>query len=243
MINILLTRPDFDGLWAQEYLGEVLHRDMHVLIIPLSRDEGWAADGETFDVHYQKGKRAYEKIAGPFRCYGIPDSNLFWFNPYKEDQQTLKNRLQQSDVLYLTGSDPDMMMECIEDHQMQKDLLQYRGIFMGDAAGSKIMMDEFYSDSEWKENGGKGLGLLRGFSLETGYVEDVWHLRHIIRSIEEKGRAVFGCPAKAGILIRDGHYDLMGDAFTCSENDLDNIYHAYEDAKSRLEYYGDNNDQ
>jgi hypothetical protein len=69
------------------------------------------------------------------------------------------------------------------------------------------------------------------------------HLKHIIRSIEEKGRAVFGCPAKAGILIQDGHYDLMGDAFTCSEEDLDRIYQAYEDAKSRYEYYGDNGDQ
>jgi hypothetical protein len=55
----------------------------------------------------------------------------------------LKTLLKQSDVLYLTGSDPDVMMECIEDHEIEKDLLQYEGIFMGDAAGSKIMMDEY----------------------------------------------------------------------------------------------------
>lgn len=240
MIYILLSRPDFDQPWAQEYLGSILHKDMHVLIIPLTRDEGWAMDGESFEHHYRKGSRAYEAFVRPFRCYGITDNQVHWFNPFQDDRAVLKNQLKENDVVFFTGSDPDHMMECIEDHGMTQDLRNYAGIFMGDANGSKILMDEFDSNQEWKEDGGHGLGLLQGFTLETGYVEDAMHLQRIIRSIEEKGRPVFGCPGNAGVLIQNGHYDLMGDAFSCSEEDLDNIYRAYEDAKSRLDYYGDN---
>jgi hypothetical protein len=240
MINILLSKPDFDEAWAQEYLIGILRKEMHVLILPLANDEGWAADGETFDHHYRKGSRHYENLVRPFRAYQIKDADILWFNPYKDDRKTLQNELKKSDAVFLCGNDPDAMMQCIEDHGIQEDLQQYQGILIGDASGSKIMMDEFFSEHEWNENAGRGLGLLKGFSLETGYIEDVMHLQHIIRSIEEKGRAVFGCPAKAGVLIQDGHYELMGDAFTCSEEDLDNIYRAYEDARSRQEYYGDN---
>ena len=242
MINILLSRPDFHEAWAYEYLNGILTPGMHVLILPLNRDEGWAADGETLEHHFRKGSRHYERIVAPFRIYQIKDADIQWFNPYKEDSAAFISALKQSDAVYLCGSDPDVMMECIRDHGLEKALLSYRGILMGDAAGSKIMMDEYESDHEWDEEGGHGLGLLQGFSVETGYVEDDVHLKHIIRSIEEKGRTVFGCPVKAGVLIQDGHYDLMGDAFICSQEDLDRIYQAYEDARSRYEYYGDNGD-
>lgn len=242
MINILLTRPDFQEAWAYESLQYILTKEMRVLVLPLGHDEGWAADGESFEYHYCKGSRAYEQIVAPFRVYQIKDSDVHWLNPYQADHTALQTALKNSDVVYLCGKDPDAMMECIQDHEFEKELIQYQGIFMGDAAGSKIMMDEYFSDQEWKEENGHGLGLLQGFTLETGYIEDVIHLKHIIRSIEEKGKAVFGCPAKAGVLIQNGHYDLLGDAFTCSEDDLDRIYQAYEDARSRYEYYGDNGD-
>ena len=41
-------------------------------------------------------------------------------------------------------------------------------------------------------------------------------------------------------MIHHGHYELLGNAFTVSFDDLDAIYRAYEDAKSRYEYYGSN---
>lgn len=240
MIYILLSRPDFDQPWAQEYLGSILHRNLHVLIIPLTRDEGWSMDGESFEHHYRKGSRAYETYVRPFRHYDIQDDQVHWFNPFQDDRAILKKLLKENEVVFFTGSDPDQMMECIEDQGITQEFQKYSGIMMGDANGSKILMDDFVSNQEWNEDGGRGLGLLQGFTLETGYVEDVVHLQRIIRSIEEKGRPVFGCPSNAGILIQDGHYDLMGDAFSCSEEDLDHIYRAYEDAKSRLDYYGDN---
>lgn len=240
MINIILNRTNFNEEWAYEYLHDILAADMHVLIMPLFADEGWADDSAAFAQKYHRGSRTYEKIAGPFHAYQITDEQIQWFNPYLDDRHALQSRLQSSSLIYLIGNDPDDMMECIEDKEIQDDLRNYAGIFMSNASGSKIMMDEYASDHAWNQESGRGLGILQGFSLETGYIEDEKHLHRMIRSIEEKGRAVFGCPDKAGILIRDGHYDLMGDAFICSDEDLDHLYQAYEDARSRQEYYGDN---
>ena len=107
-------------------------------------------------------------------------------------------------------------------------------------AASHVLLEHFESPYEWEEEEIDGLGLLSDFALMSDYVEDVQHLRRLIRNIEEKGRAVFAFGKDGGVVIHHGHYELLGNAFTVSFDDLDAIYRAYEDAKSRYEYYGSN---
>lgn len=242
MINIILNKPDFHEAWAYESLMSILTPAMRVLIIPLLHDEGWAEDSTSFEQQYHYGSHFHQMITAPFHMYQIQDAHIQWFHPYKDTQSTLEKRLQNTDIIYLIGNEPDEMMECIEDHHLAEGLRQFKGIVMGNASGSKIMLDRFISDHEWQEDAVHGLGYLQGFSIETGYIEDVKHLSHIIQSIEQEGKAVFACPDQSGILIQDGHYELLGNAFISSDEDLDNLYHAYEDAKSRQDYYGDNGD-
>ena len=53
-----------------------------------------------------------------------------------------------------------------------------------------------------------------------------------------KGLAVFSYGKDGGVIIDHGHYELLGNDFTCTQYDLDNIYNALEDAKQRQAYYG-----
>jgi hypothetical protein len=242
MINILISKPNFDGEWAYKSLAPYLMRRSHVLIIPLSYNEGWASDEEDWDVRYAKGSKHYEKIVQPFRNYLIPDENIEWLNYYENNAGKAKDQIHDADVIFLFGSNPAHMMQRIEDLGIEADLRAFDGVLIGNQAGAQIMLDEFPSSEDWDDSYHRGLGFLRDFDLISEYVEDEAHLSSLIYSIETRGKAVFAYPEKGGLLIHDGHYELLGDAFTCNDSDLDKIYHAYEDAKSRMDYYGDNGD-
>ena len=240
MINILLNRPNFNEIWAYPSLQQVLLPTMHVLIMPLDKSAGWANDGINYQKRYQKGSRIYEQLIQPFSVYQIPSENIVWFNPYQDSEYELQQKIQQSDVIYLVGSNEESMMQCSNDFHLKEHLNSYEGIVMGDYHGSLIMLDEYYSSNGWDDELHQGLGLLQGFQLDSSYVEDVTHLKRMIDVIEIVGKAMFCFAKKGGVIIDCGHYELLGDAFICYNDDLDCLYQAYTDAKSRFDYYGDN---
>ena len=208
--------------------------------MPILAGDEWSEDEREWEFHFRKGSRHYEKIMTPFRNYQIKDKDITWFYPYQETHESAVNKIHDADIIYLCGNHPDAMMKCIHDLDLHRAFLEFEGVLIGDTFGSAIMMDTFDSAYEWEDETRNGLGLMRGFALEPGYVEDTRHLERIIRDIEVDGKAVFGFGKDGGVIIDNGHYELLGNAFTCNDSDLDTVYHAYEDAKSRQDYYGDN---
>lgn len=240
MVNILLSDTNFDSAWAYPSLQGYLKKDADVYVIPLEASEGYSSDEEEWEHQYQKGGRTYEKIMQAFRNYLIPDENVRFFNHHQDTKQQVDKALHKADIIYLYGNDAEHMMTRLHDLDLERSLLQYNGIIMSNHAGSEMMMESFESRYEWEEEEIRGLGLLRGFALMSDYVEDASHLAKLIRNIEVKGKAVFAFGKDGGLIIDHGQYELLGNAFSVTDNDLDAIYRAYEDAKSRLEYYGDN---
>lgn len=237
MIHILLNKPNFDQDWAYPSLNEIITADKKVCILSLMGDEGWSSDQDNWEHRYDSGSRHYEKLVQPFRNYLIPDGNIVWANGYGDASETAA-KIKDADILFLTGSDPEQMMENVQDTGLLETLKNYTGIVMGDAAGSQLIMEDF--ETEYDEVPVKGIGYLKGFALESAYIEDVRHLQRMIHTIEDRGRTVFAYPEQGGVIIRDNHYELLGNAFICSDNDLDKIYKAYHDAQSRQAYYGEN---
>lgn len=240
MINILFSEPNFDAKWAGTSIFPYLHGKHHVLIMAFLSGDEWSEDEREWDFHFQKGNRHYERIIAPFRNFGIQNEEITWLVPHRETHLSAATKIRQADVIYLCGDHPDAMMKKIRDLDLVRELLEFDGVMIGDTYGSAIMMDHYDSIYEWEDESQNGLGLMRGFALEPGYVEDTAHLERIIRDIEVDGKAVFGFGKDGGVIIGNGHYELLGNAFTCNDSDLDNIYHAYADAKSRQEYYGGN---
>ena len=240
MIHILLNDTNFDAEWAYPSLHTLLKKDMHILVIPLLTSDGWSFDEEEWEHQYHKGGKTYEKLITPFANYQISEKNITLFDPYQNTSHDLQKYLAQADGIYLYGEDAEHMMMCIEDLELKQPILNYSGIVITNHAGSNLVMQNYDSKYEWEEEELEGLGLLDGFALMPDYIEDAGHLARLIRNIEQRGRAVFAFGKDGGVLIQDGQYELLGNAFTATEADLDALYRAYEDAKSRQEYYGDN---
>lgn len=240
MVNILLNDTDFDLDWAYPSLQTYLTKDTLIYVMPLVESEGWSADEEEWEHQYRKGGKTYEKIMQAFRNYRIADEHVKFFNHYQDTKEQVEKELKKADLLYLYGNDGEHMMMRIEDLGLMDLILKYDGIIMSNHAGSNLMMETFDSTYEWEEEQIQGLGLLKGFALMSDYIEDAPHLARLIRHIEIHGKAVFVFGKDGGVIIDHGKYELLGNAFIVSDDDLDAIYKAYEDAKSRLDYYGDN---
>lgn len=240
MNSLLFSEPVFDAKWAYASVSPYMKKNGKVLILPFTYSDEWSEDEREWEFRYRRGSREYERIMTPFRNHQIHDENVTWLNPNTATHFRVKNMIHQADIIYMCGDHPDAMMRTILALNLQRAFLEFDGTMITDACASAIVMDRFDSAYEWEDQMCNGLGLYRGFAIESGYVEDVVHLERIIRDIEVLGKAVFGFGKDGGLIISDGHYEMLGNAFTCNAYDLDNIYQALDDARSRLEYYGGN---
>ena len=59
MIHILLNQFTFDQAWGFGELSQLIEKDMKVLMMPLSYNDGWSNEFATWDDFFAKGKPAY----------------------------------------------------------------------------------------------------------------------------------------------------------------------------------------
>lgn len=234
MINILLNAMDFDGTWAYSALSRYLRPHMKTVILPLSYQEGWLMDAEEWRTRYARGTDDYELLVRPFRSYFIQDQDITWINEQEDDPDTALMKLQDADIIYLSGAYPDWMMERIEDLDLSDTIRNFDGIIMGSRAGALIQLDQYHltHDENYEFGYAEGLGLLSGFDLENAFEASEAHLEAVIRSIEERGNPVVCCPAGSGMVVKDGSYELLGGAFTADSDNLDDLYEALEDSRT-----------
>ena len=129
----------------------------------------------------------------------------------------------------ITGDCGEWIMQRIEDLGLRDLLCNFDGILIGHHAGALVQLDTFHESNldntfELQE----GLGLLSEFDMDINYVEDEEHLSTIIREIEDVGNPVVAIPKNSGLLIVDGEFTLLGDAFVLNHTHLDDIYRAYD---------------
>lgn len=230
MINVLLNISNFDEQWAYEMIENVLPKNPKILILPLSYNEGWINDAYEWRERYGKGEQYYEELVRPFRSFGIKDKQIKWINYYEDDEESSRKKIEWANVLFFTGGYPDWMMQRLYDLGIQQDIRDFDGVVMGTSAGALIQLDEFHlaDDGDYNFQYQEGLGLVNGFDIDVHYEEDQNHLGAIIRSIEELGKPVIAYPNEGGIIIDNGNFELLGGAFICGENDLDELYQMYE---------------
>ncbi|MBE6121549.1 MAG: hypothetical protein IJ130_14970 [Solobacterium sp.] len=235
MINILLNSTNFDQPWAAETLVQILKPHMRTVILPLSYDYGWASDADDWRLRYDDDSAYSYDLLRPLRSYGISGEDISVLDYYSDDPEEMERRILRSDLLVLVGEDPDACMERLDDLCLTGTIRSYNGIVMGLSAGSKIQQEAYFKtiDEDMEFSYRQGLGLLHGFDLDTHYVQDVFHLTGLIRSIETQNLPVAVLPEKGGMLVGGNEFVLMGEAFIAGVNDLDELYSLYEAERDR----------
>ena len=219
---LIVNKTNFSQSWASSFLGTIMHKDMRVVILPLGYDEGWASDkNEWHDQFHTSGDVAYD-VERPFRAYGVHHFN--WLDFHRENPFSVAQKIRNSDVCVLIGTDPEAAMERIEDLELRKTLQMYRGLLVTLSEVSHILETEFESGEEADRRQKEGLGLIPSMRFHMHYSETEEELRTLIRYLETDSKPVIVLPEKAGFYLSEGTVELLGDAFIAEDNDLDELY-------------------
>lgn len=215
MINILLNLYNFHEDWCSKTLKDIIKEDHNVLVIPFSFHDEWMKNDEQWQGAYNKSHGKYYKdIVVPFLHYGIKEENIEWMNYFNDTKESVKFKIDNSDIIFFTGGLPDKMMDRLSEFEIIEAIENYKGIIMGSSAGAMIQVYDYHiaPDKDYEVfSYNKGLKMITNFDIEVHYREDEVQKDSIKKVLEEKTTKVYAIKDNGGIIVKDDKITKMGD--------------------------------
>lgn len=215
MINILLNLYNFDEEWCLETLRNVIKKEHIVLVVAFSFRDKNIKDKNDWQKSYSKTyEKYYKDIVNPFLSYGIIEENIKWVNYFEDTQESVKEKIKNSNIIFFTGGLPDKMMKRLKEFDLIKDIENYSGIVMGCSAGAMIQIAEYHitPDEDYDAfSYNNGLDLIKDFDIEVHYKETDKEKESIKRVIKEKLKNIYAMKNNGGIIVNNNKVELLGE--------------------------------
>lgn len=212
MTNILLNVYDFDANWAYDILQKNLKPRMSACILTMSHGTE-IPDAASWEKVYAPGGHIYQDLLRPFEAYGIQAEHISWVSWYHDTPETAAEKVEQADVLFLTGGLPDVFYRRLEAFGLIKRLRAFPGVVIGASAGAMVQFQEYHitPDEDYDTYGYyPGLGLLDGFELEVHYTGAQVQRESIQRYQRERSKPVYAMYNDGGLLVQQGNITRLG---------------------------------
>lgn len=215
MINILLSRYNFDEAWCYERLKDIIKSNYIVLVVPLSFDDRKISSDEDWQKSYNPNYgKYYKEVVSPFASYGIREDDISWINYFTDKKENIIEMIGKSDILFFTGGFPDKTMDRLNELGLRKYIETFKGIIIGASAGAMIQTKEYHisPDKDYDTfSYNRGLDIIKSFNIEVHYNETDIQKSSINRVLNEKKRIVYGIKDTGAIVINNNHIELLGD--------------------------------
>lgn len=155
-------------------------------------------DAERFENEYfSKDTNRYQRYIGALKKIGIKDENIIICNCYKDDRDKLLNILEDVDVIFLPGGNPEMMYQkIVHGTELLYVLKHTKKIVIGESAGTELQLKRYFITA--KNNYYKyfafydGLGLLDDpFYMDVHTINNKNYLNKLQKIANEKGKDVY----------------------------------------------------
>ena len=155
-------------------------------------------DAEKFENEYfSKDTNRYQRYIGTLKKLGIKDENIIICNCYKDNRDKLLNILEDVDVIFLPGGNPEMMYQkIVQDMELLYVLKHTKKIVVGESAGTELQLKRYFITA--KNNYYKhfafydGLGLLDNpFCMDVHTVNNKYYLNKLQKVADENGKDVY----------------------------------------------------
>lgn len=215
MINILLSRYNFDETWCYERLKDIIKSNYRVLVVPLSFDDRKISSDEDWQKSYNPNYgKYYKEVVSPFASYGIREEDISWINYFTDKKENIIEMIGKSDILFFTGGLPDKTMDRLNELGLIKYIETFKGIIIGASAGAMIQTKEYHisPDEDYDTfSYNRGLDIIKSFNIEVHYNETDIQKSSINRVLDENKRIVYAIKDTGAIVINNNHIELLGD--------------------------------
>jgi len=179
MYSVLLSEYEKGMQLVEGKLKEMIKGNEKAVII------AWAfpveIDKQLFEEEwFPKNGRRYNKYVGSLLNLGIKEENIIVLNCYdKENFQKFKQIIDDSDILVITGGNPEMLYsKVVQETEILYNIKHYNGIIIGFSAGTDLQLKRYFITA--KNNYYKYFAFYDGF----GVLDDPFYLD--VHSINNK---------------------------------------------------------
>lgn len=142
MYNVLLSKVD-EGLndeKIQSRLKKIINSNMKLLIFPWSFPV--ELDEKQLDDFFEKRRL---KFIAPFVRLGIKEEKIYVANCYRDTKKDLIKKIKQSDILFFTGGNPEMLFsKVVHKMELLYEIKHYEGIIIGESAGALMQFERYF---------------------------------------------------------------------------------------------------
>lgn len=153
MYNILMSKFNEGFSYIENELRKIVNENSKVVIIPWS----FATELKTKNINEFFDDEKEKSYLEPLYRLGIDKNNIFILDCYKDTKEDMINIINKSDLLILTGGNPEMLKTKILESGLLKTLQNYKKDIIGSSAGAEIQLktyfitkkNNYYKKFEW----------------------------------------------------------------------------------------------
>ncbi len=192
MISVLMSKMEIGFPMIKEEIIKYINKNTKVTIIP------WSFPVETdsigLDEYYKNKIKA--KYFDPFLEIGVEEKNINYLNCYKDNFNFMKKSIMNSDILVLTGGNPEMFYDKVVSTGLLNTIKNFNKIIIGSSAGAELQLSDYFITAEnnyyKKFDWYKGFGVIdNSFFFDVHSLNDEKYLNQFNEIAKNKQKDVY----------------------------------------------------
>ncbi|WP_025724648.1 Type 1 glutamine amidotransferase-like domain-containing protein [Acholeplasma granularum] len=217
MINILSSKTIYDKPYVVEKLKKYIKPESKICVIAFSFFEK-----EDMLHSYYEGYKIpdgiwYLHILEPLLVYGIKPEQVQWVIYKKDDIESAKRKVEESDIIFLPGGAPDLFYKRLYEYDLISSI-KNSSIVMGPSAGTMVQFNWFHISKDYdykKYQLSDGIGLISDFGVEVHFKRRKQQKKSLRRVSHYNKRPVYTIEEPGFMILEDGQiiYQYMANKY------------------------------
>lgn len=192
MISVLMSKMEIGFPMIEDEIKKYVNEKTVVTIIPWSFPV--ETDGNGLDEYYKN--KIKEKYCNPFLKIGVKEENINYLNCYKDDLEFMKTSILNTDILVLTGGNPEMFYNKVVSIGLLNTIKNFNKVIIGSSAGAELQLSDYfitaknnyYQQFDWY----KGFGIIsNSFFFDVHSLNDEKYLSQFYKIARSKQKNVY----------------------------------------------------
>ena len=212
-VHVLMNTSEIDASWSFPVLKKYIHSQDQVCIFAFSFFDD-TKNVQDWNKQYRRGQGfCYRENTDIFYRFGLKENQIHWVNYFEDTKKEIEEKIINSNIIFILGGAPDLMMERIRKFKLKSLLKNYQGLMIGYSAGAMIQLDTYHitPDEEYPNFAYlNGLGCLNGFDIEPHYRGSKVQKESIKKVRKEKNLPIYALYEDGGMIMDEKNLTFFG---------------------------------